>query len=64
MALPLAGAKRSSAPAWTICVAGAVISGASLTARTVMPTVAVAGLKAVVPPLLVVSAVSPLLPLA
>ena len=61
--LPLPEENTSAVSSLVLCAAGTVLTGASLTALTVMAAVSVALEKAVVPPLLVVSASAPLDPL-
>ena len=60
--LPLADEKTLAVSSLVLCAPGTVLTGASLTAVTVMLLLAVALLNAVEPPLLVVSAVRPAVP--
>src|SRR2546423_2809191 len=60
---PLPEENVSVASSFTLCAPGTELTGASLTALTVMFAAAVLLLKAVIPPLLVVLAVLPTAPL-
>ena len=63
IALPLAALNTSVASSLTACAAGMVLTGASFTAVTVIALLNVALLNAVLPPLLLASAVPPAVPL-
>jgi hypothetical protein len=63
IAFPLPVEKTRSTSSTMVCATGAEMTGASLTAFTVTLAVAVAALNAVIPPLLLASAVAPAEPL-